>query len=409
VNRYIQTTFFIGNFVGVLASGFIADKLGRRFCFLLFLSTWILSGATASFVPNLYVWMILRFICGAMSLGYNNALAVFNIEQTHGKWRSIFTNFFSEAYWNMGHISLGGLVYVCRDMSRLELIIALSAIPYMLGWVLMPESPRWLLAQGKKDQAKKVLRGACWLNKKSGLGIDSFVESYTEDERMRQGEFFDLFRTPGIRRNSILMCFVWLSFSMGYYGLIYNTPALNWNIFLVFIFPGVINLVMCYVDPFLENYFGRKFMQTVPISCAGIFLLLTTVMPKGHLAIIILAWLGTVACSLAIGDSYTFTEELYPTVVRTTALSTASASARIGSIISPFIAMLDTVSDILPLLVYGIIVLTAGFCSMWIWPETKSIKLPDTLEESEELASSKNELIACLTCRKIKHPVEVKI
>ena len=49
-----------------------------------------------------------------------------------------------------------------------------------------------------------------------------------------------LFRTPAIRRNTVIMSFCWLSFSMGYFGLLYNTPALEWNMFLVFVFPSII-------------------------------------------------------------------------------------------------------------------------------------------------------------------------
>ena len=57
---------------------------------------------------------------------------------------------------------------------------------------------------------------------------------------------------------------------------------------------------------------------------------------------------------------YTFTKELFPTVLRTTGLGTASAAARIGSSLSPFVAMLDEINPVLPLTIYGIIVLSAA-------------------------------------------------
>ena len=136
---------------------------------------------------------------------------------------------------------------------------------------------------------------------------------------------------------------------------------------------------------------------------------------------IILAWIGTVFCSMAFGDGYIFTKELNPTPIRTTALSTASASARIGSIISPFIGMLDEYDEMAPLAVYGLIVLLCGCGSIFIWPgkqfsfnfnietqitnvcffvETSSIRLPDTIEESERIARSQNKWVATLKCQK---------
>ena len=81
--------------------------------------------------------------------------------------------------------------------------------------------------------------------------------------------------------------------------------------------------------------------------------------------------------------------------MRTTALSTASAAARIGSILSPFIGMLDRMSSVLPLVAYGLVVFGAGIASIWIWPETKTTRLPDTMEECELMASEHNKWLSC--------------
>ena len=258
IPRIIQTQFFLGNFVGVLLSGVVADRYGRKFCYCLFLTLWIIFGVTGSFTPNLYVWVLLRFLCGAMSLGYNNALSVYVTESTHGKWRAYLGNTMGEFFWNSGHMTLGGLVYVVRDMTNLELIIGLSATPFLIMWFIMPESPRWLLAKGKKEKAKRVITRACLLNRKSIKPVEDFVDSFKTVDNIKKGSTVDLFRTPCIRRNTILMCLTWLSFSMGYFGLIYNTPSLNWNIFLVFVFPPIIVAVIMPIEPFMQNILGRN-------------------------------------------------------------------------------------------------------------------------------------------------------
>jgi hypothetical protein len=54
---------------------------------------------------------------------------------------------------------------------------------------------------------------------------------------------------------------------------------------------------------------------------------------------------------------------------------------------------------VLPLVIYGIVLLCTGIMSIWIWPETNSIKLPDTMQEAEEVAASKNPWLSC-TCIK---------
>lgn len=181
---------------------------------------------------------------------------------------------------------------------------------------------------------------------------------------------------------------------MGYFGLLYNTPAFDWNIYLVFVFPSFISLPIAILQPFFENKIGRKPVLTFSLVTAGLLLLLTMVVPKG-LPVIILAWVGTIACSVAFGGGYTYTKDLFPTVLRTTALGIASAGARIGSLSSPLIAMLSPISDLLPLAIYGLIVLIAGIVSLWLWPETNKKKLPESLEEAELAAKTDNPWVKC--------------
>lgn len=181
---------------------------------------------------------------------------------------------------------------------------------------------------------------------------------------------------------------------MGYFGLIYNTPAFDWNIYLVFVLPTFFTIPTSLIQPAFENKLGRKVLLTFSLLTAGVLLLLTLAVPKG-IPVIVLAWIGTISCSVAFGVGYTYTKELFPTPLRTTALGIASAGARIGSLTSPFIAMLDKTSPVLPLVIYGIIVLLSGIVSLWLWPETSDQKLPETLDEAEKVAATRNPWIHC--------------
>jgi hypothetical protein len=183
---------------------------------------------------------------------------------------------------------------------------------------------------------------ACRMNKKSENDLDNFIESYEVPTKEEQrATIFDLFRFPSIRRNQLILNACWLSFSMGYFGLAYNTPSFNWSPFLVFSFPGMLGFVVGYIDPFLENYFGRKPMLTIPLFTTGLLLFSTMAFPTGSTGITVCAIVGNVFAGVAFGVGYAITKEVMPTVARSTALGTASASARIGSMLSPIIAMLD--------------------------------------------------------------------
>ena len=91
---------------------------------------------------------------------------------------------------------------------------------------------------------------------------------------------------------------------------------------------------------------GRKFILTFALLSTGVLLLITTTLPAGSRGITILCLVGILTAGLGFGVGYTFTKEIMPTVVRTNALSFASSFARIGSMLSPIIAMLDVYSQV---------------------------------------------------------------
>ena len=251
----------------------------------------------------------------------------------------------------------------------------------------------------------------CTWNSKSIDQIDSFVDNFVVDKSQQKGTVADLFKLPAIRRNTLLVCFCWLSFSMGYFGLLYNTPAFSWNPFFVFAFPGILPIPLNYVLPWLENIAGRKAMLTSTLLGGGTMLFLTWAFPSGSSGIIVCAWVGTLFSVFAFRIGYAYTKELYPTTLRTTGLGTASSSARIGSMISPMIALLTSVHEILPLLVYGMTMVAAGIGSVWIWPETRRLPLMYTVAECEREAARDNVWLACFKAKRRakegRHDVEL--
>ena len=96
------------------------------------------------------------------------------------------------------------------------------------------------------------------------------------------------------------MTLCWFAFSMGYFGLVYNTPAFDWNIYLVFVFPTFFMIPVSLSQPFMENKLGRKPVMTSTMVLAGLCLLLTSGVPKGIIVII----LGNYSRSISKGQSY---------------------------------------------------------------------------------------------------------
>jgi hypothetical protein len=286
-------------------------------------------------------------------------------------------------------------------MKQFELVVALGVLPYLSYAFILPESPRWLISKGRIPEAKKILAKALIMNKLplSRLNQLDNIKSNEKEETSEKVFYTDIFKYPGVRRNMICMACCWFTFTMGYYGLIYNTPSFGWNLYITFCMPAFVTIPVLALQPFLENKIGRKPMMTSLMLFSGVLLLCTVAVPKGvfthNWPIMVFAWIGTVACMTAFSSGIVFTKDLFPTTHRTMAFSMASASARVGSISSPFVAMLSIVDPILGLATYGCFLIAGGIISLWVWPDTKNTRVCDTLEEAEKLASSKNTWLFC--------------
>ena len=357
------------------------------------MSVLTIASIAGNFTTNPYLWALTRFVCGGTAIGYITIGRIYRLELTSGKWKSRSSHYFGLMPWAVGHVSVGLLVYLIPNMLNYELIVGISFLSSLPMWYFMPESPRWLLEKGKLDEAKATLKVASKMNKKPLDPIDNLeVPKQITKEKTHMHH---LLKHPGVRRNTMIMCFVWFAFAMGYYGLAYNTPPFEANIYLVFVVPALISFPSGVFQPLIENKVGRKAVMTGLLLTNGILLLTTSVLPQGETdskwPIIVCCWIGQLCCTLLFTLGYTFTQELFPTLYRTTAISTVSTCARVGILLSPSIGMLDEFFPIAPLLVYGSVTLLAGVLSIWIWPETVHQKsFPKTLEEADTRASTTN-------------------
>ena len=91
------------------------------------------------------------------------------------------------------------------------------------------------------------------------------------------------------------------------------------------------------------------------------------------------------AASFAI--VFVYTAELFPTEIRSTAVGGSSFCGRIGGIIAPQIALLDTVWQPFPLLIMGTGSLIGGILVFVFLPETLGKKLPSSMQEALNLSN----------------------
>ena len=89
---------------------------------------------------------------------------------------------------------------------------------------------------------------------------------------------------------------------------------------------------------------------------------------------------GKFGASASFAICYLYMAELFPTLIRSTAVGLGSTASKIGGLAAPFIAGLATFENYIPLIVFGSSSVIGGVLGV-ILPETLGAALPQTLEE----------------------------
>ncbi|XP_064652461.1 organic cation transporter protein-like isoform X2 [Lineus longissimus] len=385
------TVFMTGMLVGCVGFGALADKFGRHKVLLLNLALHFAFGLAAAFSPNVLIFAMLRFLCGmAAGGGYTTAFVL--IMELNGPKHRTKLGIWVQGFFGLGFTTLPGLAYFIRNHVTLQIVIASPCLLLLSYYWLIPESPRWLMTQGRYEEAERIARKFARLNRRSVSKKIKLTEGTMisddnkKDKDKDTANILDLLRTPNIRRQTFCVVFIWLVNSLVYYGLSFSSGSFGDNIYLNIFLGGLVELPAYVVTMLLLDRFGRRvilisFMVAGGAACLGCMPLLPH---KTSPVLLSIAMFGKFCISASFAIIYLWTAEIYPTVVRTVGVGSGSMAARFGGLLAPQVALLVKVWEPLPTLLFGILSIMAGLLALLL-PETLNRQLPETLEEGEKL------------------------
>ncbi|CAK1585505.1 unnamed protein product [Parnassius mnemosyne] len=381
---FTQTLFQFGVLIGSLVLGAASDRYGRRPTLISAVIIESLTGVIASFLPDFWSFTIVRMMLGFSIGGILVIGFVIIMEYVGSKYRDILSALFHVPF-SIGHISLAAFGYYITDYMYFQLAISVINIILLFYICVLPESPRWLLATNKTVKAISLMKRVAKINNLPLEDIPRLTELYQLEHKsvMKKGSLLDLFRTPNIRRNIIIMAFLWLVCSYCFYGVAQYISHLTGNIYVNVVASGSVSLCSCFVSIPLMKISKRKTLVIVFNVASSICLIVITFVPEGTYSVV-LGCCGVFFTFIVFIVLYLYCSEMFPTVVRNAAIGISSMMARVGSMIAPFVAGLRPHGQWCAPVAFGVFpIIGAILCFML--PETKDCELLMTIEEGEAL------------------------
>ncbi|KAJ0033776.1 hypothetical protein NQD34_000883 [Periophthalmus magnuspinnatus] len=387
MNKATATIFFTGVMCGAPLFGFLSDRFGRR-CLLLVSYICSLTFAILSAFSTSYVmFSVMRFFNGMSLAGISIISIVLNVE-----WFSIEHRTFSGIIigldWTIGNWLLVLLAYLVTDWRMLILVVSAPLLLAVFAWRWLPESARWLMANGKADEAYYYIKKCAEMNNRakclSTITPKTLLEVAETETRDKKYTIISLFKTPGIRKLAISSGIMWFGVAFTYYGISLNITGFGLNPYLTqFIFATIEMPMKIGVYFFLEKI-GRKPGEIFTLITTGLCLFINIFVTQDKwLVRTIVAVLGKAMSEASFTIAFLYTTELYPTVVRQNGLGYTSFLARLGVSISPLIVLLDDVWHLLPSVIYCAVAVGSGLVAFML-PETLNRRLPEFIEDIEK-------------------------
>ncbi len=340
----------IGAIAGALIWGRLGDRYGRRKPLMAGILTFSIATGLLALAPEDGWWYLAlgRVIVGAGVAGVAVIAVPLTLEFTPTRLRSTLVGFVTTATVPIGILAAAVLSATLADplgwRPLFAIGIAPAALVLFIKWYV-PESPRWLIDQGRPEEARKSV---AYL-----LMVPEEQLSLEVPPREREPEIG--FRQLMRYRNSVFVtCSAWFGASVAVSGLVLWGPTFLKEILEI----DSDEAALLFVFVTLGSFAGRLFFSFAPgrlgrrtcgvITGLGAAPLLFLAGLSGESEIVGVAWflIALVAASFFVDGGFAnlapLTPEVFPTSMRTQGLGLSWAFSGLGRIVGPL--MIGTIA-----------------------------------------------------------------
>ncbi|KAF4184472.1 hypothetical protein CNMCM8694_000939 [Aspergillus lentulus] len=289
---WINAIILLGTGVGSPIAAWVSNRFGRKPGLNVGYLFMILGSVLQTASPNPTAFLVARLSIGVASALFGVAAPLLINEIAHPRHRGMVNSLFMTGWYMGGSIS-GWVIFGVRTYSSswswrlpslLQALLPAVALP---GLLLAPESPRWLISQGREEEAHAILTRYHAGGRRSSLVDAEFEEIRAtiraEQDAHKGASYVEMFRTPGNRHRLII------SLSLGFFAQWVGNGVISYYLTLILNTVGVTsardqtlilacmqmwNLLFAIVGSVLVDRFGRRplFLTSAVIMLASYIL-----------------------------------------------------------------------------------------------------------------------------------------
>uniref|UniRef100_A0A668TKZ5 Synaptic vesicle 2-related protein n=1 Tax=Oreochromis aureus TaxID=47969 RepID=A0A668TKZ5_OREAU len=387
----LTSAVFIGMMISSSLWGNISDKYGRKTGLKLSVLWTMFYGLMSAFAP-IYGWiLVLRALVGFGIGGAPQSVTLY-AEFLPMKSRATCI-LLIEIFWALGTVFEVLLAILVMPTLGWRWLLGLSTIPLFIFAILcfwLPESARYDVLTGNQEKALNTLKRIATENG-APMPLGKLIAARQED----RGKIRDLFSSH-FRWTTVLLWFIWFANAFSYYGLVLLTTELFQEGGACGMSKGNKEELRCSLEcKYLNSDDYKDLLWTTLSEFPGLlvtlwaidrlgrrktmalcfFVFSMCIIPLygcvGRASMTVLIFIARAFIAGGFQAAYVYTPEVYPTATRALGLGTSSGMARVGALITPFVAQVMLESSVyLALSVYCCCCLFAAIASCALPIET---------------------------------------
>ena len=377
----IGSAALIGLFIGGLVFGRVADKIGRKRVFLGTLLVFLIGSMLQIFVLAATQLFILRLLMG-LAIGADYAIAgsliaEFASKDRRGPYLAGLITWWYAGFAFAATAALVALAIFGQSEMIWRLMLASSAVPALVMLIArlgIPESPRWLMSRGRREEAEQLAEKYLTKDVRQDLCQEAPASSTS---------FTRLFSKENIRKTAFTSIF-WMAQVTPFFAIYTFLPnvldGLNLNldgywaevVLYAFLFIGSA------VGTLNVNRIGRRRLLIVPFIITAITMLILGVWTSAPAAVVITCFLAFALLNSASGVlQMLYPSEIFSTDIRATGVGFAAAMSRVGAAVGTFLLPIVLNSwGVGSVMLISAGILLVGLWVSWLWaPETTNQEL----------------------------------